>query len=449
MELILQNPWWKNKTEIENDRHIIPWMNSRVKWIPKIREEIRWIDAVYTIRGPRQVGKTTLLKLMIKDLLKDASPERIFYWSCDLIKNETELYETVLEYGRWARKLSDERIYIFLDEISNIKNWQKAIKLLWDTGFLINATVILTGSHSMDIRASSEKLPGRRGDVNEPDKMLLPMTFSEFLRLTDPRLWDKCRDLGKAEMLIPELNDYLGIYLITGGFPKAIDEYLREKRIKYSTYRMYLDVVLGDLERWGKKSITTKEILTVVINSITTPLSWSTIKNKTSVDSHNTVFSYIETLSESFTLFYIFKFNENFLPIHKKNKKIYFCDPLLLHCLNAWCLGKEGFESTLDFLGDVENESKLVENLVAVSLFERYKSNERFGFWSNRREVDFVTGDGRWMEVKWKEKIRNSDIGTLKRVKGEKIILTKNEYRTEDDVRLIPVSLFLCRDGAV
>lgn len=448
MELVVQNPWWKNKSEIDKDIHVSRWLNSRVKWVPALKDEIDWVDAVYTVRGPRQVGKTTLLKLWIRELLSKVSSERIFYWSCDLVKDEQALYDIVSEYLAWARKLSDDRLYVFLDEVSGVRDWQKAVKLLWDTSLIANVTVILTGSHSLDIRASSERLPGRRGDTEkDPDKVLLPLSFSDYVSVVDPVLWENCRNRDKAGVFVRDLNHHLKTYLLTGGFPKAIDEYLREKKIGYSTYRAYLDVVLGDLEKWGKKISTTKDIIKVVIDSLTTPVGWSTIKNKTSVDSHNTVLSYIDALSESYTLFYIYQLDEKLLPMHKKNKKIYFTDPLLFHCLNSWSLGTEGFDEALDYLSKTDNESKLVENIVAINLFECYKGNEGFGFWGDKKEIDFASREKTWIEVKWKEKIKDAEVAGLKGVDGKKIVLTKNEYRDVDGISLIPVSLFLAWGG--
>lgn len=448
MELVVQNPWWKNKSEIEKDIHVSRWLNSRVKWIPSLKDEIEWIDAVYTVRGPRQVGKTTLLKLWIRDLLSTTSSERVFYWSCDLVKDEEALYAVVSEYLGWARKLSDDRLYVFLDEVSNVRDWQKAVKLLWDTGMLVNVTIVLTGSHSLDIRASSERLPGRRGDAkSDPDKVLLPLSFSDYVRMVDPVLWDNCRKKNKGELFIRDLNHHLRTYMLTGGFPKAIDEYLKEKKIGYGVYRMYLDVVLGDLEKWGRKIGTLKEIIKVVIDGLTTPLGWSTIKGKTSVDSHNTVLSYVDALSESYTLFYIYQLDEKLLPLHRKNKKIYFMDPLLFHCLNSWSLSAEGFDEALDYLSRPDNESRLVENIVAISLFEHYKGNEDFGFWGDKKEIDFATREKTWIEVKWKERIKDSEVIGLKGVTGKKIVLTKNEFREADGVNLVPVSLFLVRGG--
>ena len=61
-----QNPWWKDKGTIKTDRLILAWENSSFKWKPRISEAFCWdANVIYTLRGSRQVGKTTLLRLKI------------------------------------------------------------------------------------------------------------------------------------------------------------------------------------------------------------------------------------------------------------------------------------------------------------------------------------------------------------------------------------------------
>jgi hypothetical protein len=134
------------------------------------------VDAVYTLRGPRQVGKTTLVKL-IKKLVDDGvEGRRIFYWTCDLEQGKKDLHSILNTYIDTTREIHSDRLYIFLDEISTVKDWQNTIKYLFDLGKLDKTTSILTGSHSIDIKKASEKLPGRRGKLGITyNKVLVPM----------------------------------------------------------------------------------------------------------------------------------------------------------------------------------------------------------------------------------------------------------------------------------
>ena len=90
-------------------------------------------DVIYSVRGPRQVGKTTLVKITIKDLPdKNTNPINILYYACDLIRTPEILHELLESYYKWNRTLSKDRIIIFLDEISAIPGWRTAIKRFID-----------------------------------------------------------------------------------------------------------------------------------------------------------------------------------------------------------------------------------------------------------------------------------------------------------------------------
>ncbi|MGD2200233.1 MAG: AAA family ATPase, partial [Candidatus Bathyarchaeota archaeon] len=196
--LVIQNPWWMGSERIESDRHIVDFNDSTIKWDPRIR---RFFDldsrAIYTLRGPRQVGKTTLVKLMIGRLLRGGvSPRRIFYYTCDLVEGPSKLVSIIEEYLGYSDRFSDTTRFIFLDEISAVRDWQKGIKYLSDLGSLSNSTVLMTGSHNLDIRSAAERLPGRRGRTEQSvDKILLPMKFAEYIESRDEELGNMLRDL--------------------------------------------------------------------------------------------------------------------------------------------------------------------------------------------------------------------------------------------------------------
>ena len=82
-ELQRLNPWWKNKEAIESDFHIKKIKDSSISWHPKIIAEFK--QGIYSIRGPRQIGKTTWIKLTIRELLKKNQPEVIMYFNCDIL----------------------------------------------------------------------------------------------------------------------------------------------------------------------------------------------------------------------------------------------------------------------------------------------------------------------------------------------------------------------------
>ena len=84
--------------------------------MPRLKKYI-FLDknVVYSIRGPRQVGKTTLIKIVIKELLEKNSPLNIMYFACDLLRDNLALNDLLNTYYSWIRPQNKERIFIFLE----------------------------------------------------------------------------------------------------------------------------------------------------------------------------------------------------------------------------------------------------------------------------------------------------------------------------------------------
>ena len=56
-----------------------------------------------------------------------------------------------------------EKKYIFLDEATSVWNWQRAVKLLVDSGMLDDVTLVVNGPHSLDVENGATYLVGRTG----------------------------------------------------------------------------------------------------------------------------------------------------------------------------------------------------------------------------------------------------------------------------------------------
>ena len=186
------NPWQIFVSLINEDRKIGEFNEARYKHLHPLVENFPLNkDCILTLRGPRRIGKTTVLKLIIKKLLlqEKISASQIFYYSLDEVKDFTELDEVlrfILEAGR--EKAKEKRLYLFLDEISFVKEWQRTVKQLADLGHFQNTTILLTGSSSVDLLFSSEQLPGRRGDIIQNDFIYYPLSFCEFVKMVQPKL---------------------------------------------------------------------------------------------------------------------------------------------------------------------------------------------------------------------------------------------------------------------
>jgi predicted AAA+ superfamily ATPase len=492
IELMDQNPWWRDPKAILKDKHIVASDKSSVHWDPRLKYKFDFnIDAIYTLRGPRQVGKTTLLKDLIRHLIKSRVPPRnIFYYTCDLIDNPKALVETISTYLTFVKPSSTQRAYLLLDEVSSIRNWQKAVKHLADTGKLNLKTLILTGSHTLDIKKASEKLPGRRGLVSDTlDKIMLPMKFAEYAETLDRdiaiciqeqgmRPWTRRKQLflsllkgnipeeiKELSFLSKELQALFQNYLITGGIVRVIHEYLKHNEIPEHVYKTYLDTVLGDLTRWDKRETYLRQISFRVLETLGNPVGWNTLKHDTDIASHNTVAEYIQTLSDSFVLLYLHRYDAGHQrPAFQKEKKIHFHDPVFLHAMRAWTTGKEPFESTLEFLRNPENVGILAEGITADHLirlaFLLCEQKQLFSYenmvlyWRGKkeREVDFVIRgclpECAAIEVKYQPSINRTDMfGAIDFMKASgssnAIILSKETLEVRRKITILPIWLFL------
>jgi len=437
-----QNPWWSDPARLDEDFVLAALASQPARWTPRLLRDFRLDrDRVYTLRGPRQVGKTTLAKELIRGLIRDSrvDPRSVFYFSCDLVRRPGDLDDVVDTYLRWQGPYHLPRRYIFLDEVSSVKDWSIAVRALANRGRLKGCTLILTGSHALDVTRQVERLPGRRGESADSkredplDKVLLPMKFVEFVEtlqgdvrraLQRSRLYECQRRLKALEtvlagtpspawssllLLQDQLQPLLLEYLMTGGFPRPLNDLRRLGRISAETYELYIRVLTGDLARWGYEERTARELLAAVVEEMGTPLSWRTLATETDLGSHNTVAKYVESLEKTFTLQTVYQLDpRRRRPAPKKHRKVYVADPFMFHAIRAWSLGLgDPYEAAQDHVMNPATRGPLLEGIVADhlariaagarprSVFDAY---EHVLFWRSRRgwEVDFVLRtDGR------------------------------------------------------
>jgi len=484
-QLSEQNPWWIDKNNILKDFKVSSLNKLKYQWDPNLRHFIKLdSDVIFTIRGPRQVGKTTLIKLIIKDLLlnKNVKPEDILFWSCER-NDDKELNKIIQTYLDWRHSNKAARKYVFLDEICGIKNWPKEIIYFANKGEFVNCSLILTGSHSMDLKHSTELMPGRRGgDENNPlDKILLPMKFSEFVQLLWPEFKQKMfdyniikksdrqekildlfegkisEDLNNLMLFKKQLDSLFEIYLLTGGIPSTINELKDIGKISTRLFNVYLTAIIGDLGRYNYKEHYFKQIMREIFNSLSNPISWNSFTKSTEIKSHNTVQEYITALEELYIANISYRCSIHDQKIHSFMKKMYVQDPFIFHALHGWANGKKDyFKNAKANILNLEIKSKLVESVVYNHLCrfsfglnpkDLFDPKDTICYYEakNKKEVDFVLlFDDKYypFEVKYQSKINNSDFFGFKSF-NKGVLITKDELGMHRNYVKLPVSIFL------
>jgi len=447
--LLGKNPWWRGKEHFKEDEDYKNWEEKKVRWVPQTLKEIELRPfSLHFIFGPRQVGKTTLIKLMIQKLLESNRivPQQVFYFRCDELRDYRELNELLASYFALREELGVNSSYIFLDEITFAEEWFRSIKSWIDDGKFKKDVVIISGSASLEIMKHAEYFPGRRGDGK--DFLILPLSFREFIKVIKPDIHQKLPQLislkekeirtktSQAFVYFKELNSLLDLYLKIGGFPLAINSYVQEKKVTPPVQEVYLSWIKSDIAKVNRNINTAREILKSVINKIPTPISWENIAKETSIKSPKTINAYLHMFKELFLINISYYLNLNNLTIEfGKNKKIHLIDPLFYELFEEWCLVEVK-----------DKENKKAEDLLASHLFRLGKNSKLFSdeifYWQNSIEIDSVIttkNKAIGFEVKWGEKIKpiKAIVGKMKEI----YLISKNAF--EPSERIIPLSVFL------
>ncbi len=372
------NPWWFN----EPDTTYMKWKASRVKWIPSLLEKIKLKPfSLHFLTGPRQVGKTTLLKLLIhSELLKGRNPKSIFYMSCDEVIDFRELGEILDTYLSFKEENNVRSSLIVIDEITFVDEWWRAVKRRIDLGKFSRDVIIISGSSSIDLLLEKERFPGRRGFGK--DYVLHPLSFSEYLsKVKKIKVYTSKLENIESFMKRWKANETLqqrimkafNEYMCSGGFPLSVIDMQLSGNVSLETVQTYLNWMRLDWQRAGKNEKTMKEVVSAVLDARLNPVGWLTLAKATSAKSPATVESYIETLEKMMVAKTLYLITPDKRVQYRKNKKIHFTDPLIYRVLARYCRKKVYPETIL-------------ESILAMHIARKYETY----YWRNGTEVDVI-----------------------------------------------------------
>lgn len=474
-----QNPWWEYSNFRSKDTDL---RKLGEKSIVYKRKEID-IDTknIYSLWGPRQVGKTTWIKTTIANLIEEQkiNPRAIMYLSCESISPK-ELKNIIEWFENSAREF--ENAFLFLDEITRLEKWGSQVKTLAERPSFAKTAVTITGSSPAELRRGGELFPGRGGEGN--DYILKPLPFREFVFQTITPLASHFPqripgDVHKTEKLLKKVSIQLDvgleeiakavnkvaphyntlqalfeIYLEAGGFPAPIENWHRNKggKIENEVYQTFVRFVLGDLTKHGKNEMVVRQILDRIIDRLGTRYSYTTLSKDVDA-SHITTIDYLEMLEMSFILHILYSYDfTKKSPKYKADKKIYFLDPFIFYSICSWLEGTDGYTLTKEFLKREENKSKLVESVIASHLRQTKEApytKEPITFlwhYHDRKEIDFVykKGGGSYLgiESKYKAETSPKEIEKIAEIK-EYIILSKDDFAFEENTSVVPTPIFL------
>jgi len=344
-------------------------------------------ELILGLIGSRQVGKSSLLYLLIEHLLqRKTPPENIFYFNLYDFKLH-ELFSSLPDFIQFVGKDNNKK-YILIDEIQRLPSPGLFLKEVFDLKY--NYKIIYTGSSQLEIKAKvKEHLVGRVRVFN-----INRLSFREYIHFSRP--------VTKKEALTQAL--IYGSYPAVVKETTAIDKKLRIKDI----FQSYVQKDLVDFLKVEKTEDFNK-LLILLAYQTGNLLNISSLSNSLGITRQD-VKKYINILESTFICKRIYPFHKNYKKEITKTPKLYFLDPGLRNFI------LDNFKDP-----DLRNDTgTLFENFFLTELLanDHYMLN-RINFWrtTNQTEIDFIVRSEiqtEAIEVKWKGRTIPRALATLK-----------------------------------
>lgn len=333
-------------------------MIDRPRYIEKLN---RWRDRdlIKVITGVRRCGKSTLLRMFADSLRNEGvSESRIIAINMEELENERLADYRALHDEVLSRMQPDSMNYVFIDEVQNIPDFQKALDSLYVRP---NIDLYVTGSNALLLGGTlATLLSGRYVEIS-----MTPLSFSEYVSaFPDSR----------------SLSRLYGSYIRNGAFPATVD-YWQDSLALHD----YLDGILNTI--LFKDVAQRLNIANTLALGVLTDFMFGNIGNLTSAKkisdsmasqglriSPNTVSEYLSGLANSYIFYPVKRYDVRGRRLLKLQEKYYAVD-----------LGMR----RMALSNQVRDAGRILENVVFLELLRREGSVfiGRVG----ELEVDFVT----------------------------------------------------------
>ncbi len=406
----------------------------------KIKPFLNRKEAI-AIVGPRQAGKTTLIKRLEEEFLRSGKKVKFITFER---RADLELFQNSIE--DFKDSINDFQCVI-IDEFQYAKDGGQKLKYLYDTTAV---KFIISGSSSLELMFQTGKyMVGRMLDFT-----LLPFSFREFLSFADNELYSMlgkrvgqnplydfaARD-GFGQEINRRLSALLEKFVVYGGYPAVVlsksDE--EKQKILENIVEKYL---LQDIS--GLLKMHTAEELVRLCKFLSAQtggmVKFSDLANAANLR-YGELIKHFNVLEKTFIIKLVRPFFTNRKTELVKNPKVYFIDAGIRNFLLS------DFRSLLSR----NDAGSLMENQAFTLLFNLYISNDYPKYWrtKSKAEVDFVIQDKDGIspiEIKYSSQktIGKSYYSFLNKFKPKTGVILTKDYLGEEkigatNVRFIPL----------
>jgi Predicted ATPase (AAA+ superfamily) len=366
-------------------------------------------EMIKVVTGVRRCGKSTLFELYINRLKTDGvSDEQIIF-----INLEDEDFAELLDYKKLheyvkSRIVFGKWTYVFIDEIQNCKDYEKAVSSLYLKKQL---DIYITGSNAYMLSGElATKLTARYIEID-----MLPLSFAEY--------GEAVHTADKRERFYQYMN--------LGAFPystRFVDNSLAHSQYLEGIYNTVL--VKDIMTRKKLNDITlVKSIASFLSSNIGSPVSAKKIANTLNSNGRPTgiatIETYLEALTDSYLFYKVQRYDIKGKMHLKSEHKYYICDTGLRNMI----LGTQG--------KDIGHQ---IENIVYLELLRRgYTIN--IGKSGRGTEIDFVAVQDKKTEyyqvsaTVLEESTLKRELTPLLQIKDNypKFLLTLDDYTGDHD----------------
>ena len=327
------------------------------------------------IVGPRRSGKTYLMYLTIKKILKKTDKKATIYINFEnrkLLPIRETHFNDIIEFI-YAENLIDKykTVYLFLDEVQRVDKWEQYVRSIYDE-FKDKIKIFVSGSSANLLsKEYSKLLTGRHLTTH-----VTPLSFKEFLDFNNIKIPTKNITEKEESIIKKQLKDYIK----NGGFPDVVLGQEKDEIIS----QLFTDIVTRDvLSRIDiRKEDIVEEFSYYLASNISNLLSFNKMKKyftsrgmKISVPTLTNYFWHLKNA---------FLFNDSLIYSYKIKDQMQY--PRKIYCIDNGIVNVVGFKLS-------ENIGSIYENTVANKLIRQGK---KIYYWKNRQqeEVDFVVVHG-------------------------------------------------------